>query len=316
MPHATTVDVTGLLQTLDHDLDELARDIRRAEAGNVTGVHRARVASRRLRESLPLVVDVRRGPGRSAARDLRGFTRALGGVREMDVARQVLAEVARRSACPVAVIARVDRVCEARRAERRDQMRKALDDLDARELSDRIRSLIARVDPLDRQPAAAAIFHTQRRTRSREFIRAIRAAGTLYAVEPLHELRIAAKKLRYTLELAPGAPGLDDLPRRLKALQQKLGDVHDLQSVQHIVQEVSAAPDLDRTSTEALRGLDLEIEARCRAMHARVLKLVPDLIARVRVVVRDSAARAATPRRPRPARISSHVVVGRRARSA
>jgi len=315
MPHATTVDVTGLLHAINHDLDTLARDTRRALQGHVEGVHRARVASRRLREAWPLVVDAERGQGKAAARDLRGFTRALGGVREMDVARQVLAAAARRSACLPGVIARVDQACAAAREDRRRAMHEALDDLDVRKLPDRIRAVAARVDPRRRQPAAAAMFDAQLRTRSRDLVRALDAAGTLYAVEPLHEARIAAKRLRYTLELASALHGIEDLPKRLKALQRTLGDIHDLQSVQRVVQEVAAAPGLDRAAAEGLRMLDLEIESRCRAMHARVLKLAPDVRARVQAIVRDAAARAHR-LRPRPVRMSARPVPRRRAASA
>src|SRR5262245_28849831 len=57
----------------------------RVEAGDVDALHRSRVATRRLREALPLV----KGRGRERRRlrrDLRRVTRALGPVRELDVA--------------------------------------------------------------------------------------------------------------------------------------------------------------------------------------------------------------------------------------
>jgi CHAD domain-containing protein len=49
------------------------------------------------------------------------------------------------------------------------------------------------------------------------------------AVEALHDLRIAAKRLRYTLELFQdvfGETGRRNI-ERVKAIQQELGDVHD-----------------------------------------------------------------------------------------
>jgi hypothetical protein len=55
------------------------------------------------------------------------------------------------------------------------------------------------------------------------------AIGTPHAAEALHAVRIAAKKLRYTLEIV--APYLGDggpaVVKRLRAVQEKLGDFHD-----------------------------------------------------------------------------------------
>ena len=47
-------------------------------------MHRARVATRRLREALPVLDGERRGL-RRLRKDLRALTRALGPVRELDV---------------------------------------------------------------------------------------------------------------------------------------------------------------------------------------------------------------------------------------
>ena len=54
-------------------------------AGDAGAVHRARVATRRLREILPMLEAHRRAT-RKLRRDLRAVTRALGPVRELDVA--------------------------------------------------------------------------------------------------------------------------------------------------------------------------------------------------------------------------------------
>ena len=74
-----------------------------AQSGDETSVHQARVASRRLREALPVL-------GTSADahaldrvdRRVRRITRALGPVRELDVALLLLAELEGRGAAPPA----------------------------------------------------------------------------------------------------------------------------------------------------------------------------------------------------------------------
>lgn len=54
--------------------------------------------------------------------------------------------------------------------------------------------------------------------------------------EAAHRARIAAKRLRYVVEPVRGAlPGGDELIRRLKAIQNLLGELHDLQALESVV---------------------------------------------------------------------------------
>src|SRR6187399_2031658 len=74
--------------------DALRAQAGEAHDGKVDGVHQARVASRRLREVVPVLGrgldDVRLKPLRRGLRDL---TRALGPVRELDVALEMVEEL-------------------------------------------------------------------------------------------------------------------------------------------------------------------------------------------------------------------------------
>ena len=65
-------------------LSALSRTLPGARKGDAHAVHQARVATRRLREALPLVVPGK--SGKTLARKVRRVTRALGPVRELDVA--------------------------------------------------------------------------------------------------------------------------------------------------------------------------------------------------------------------------------------
>src|SRR5947207_253069 len=72
---------------LDKQLRILLRQLPRARRGGADDVHRARVATRRLREILPVAAHAADSRGCSRlARDVRRITRALGPVREIDVA--------------------------------------------------------------------------------------------------------------------------------------------------------------------------------------------------------------------------------------
>ena len=101
----------------------------------------------------------------------------------------------------------------------------------------------------------------------------------LYALAPkaldvdrpkkLHDLRIAAKRLRYVLEIARPAlgKGASDGVRTAKALQQLLGDIHDCDEMLPRVQ----------AHAERLRARDVEELRRRAGRNARDLK--PELAA-------------------------------------
>jgi len=62
--------------------------------------------------------------------------------------------------------------------------------------------------------------------RSQEVLDLAEKAQDPAKVKALHDLRIAAKRLRYVLELT-GAGGTESQVKRLKRLQDLLGEIHD-----------------------------------------------------------------------------------------
>ncbi len=70
------------------------------------------------------------------------------------------------------------------------------------------------------------------------------AAGHMYSPEQLHQVRIAAKKLRYAMELAfdAGVKSAAAPVRTVKRAQDTLGRLHDLQVLQAHVAAVQAEP--------------------------------------------------------------------------
>src|SRR5579864_5267900 len=73
-------------------LDAFTRELEDIEAGDVDALHHTRVASRRLRELLPLL-ELDRDVARTLARRLRKATRQLGIVRELDVLMLLIHEL-------------------------------------------------------------------------------------------------------------------------------------------------------------------------------------------------------------------------------
>src|SRR6185436_11687039 len=94
-----------------------------AQAGDEISVHQARVASRRLREALP-VLGARADEHAldRAERRVRRITRALGPVRELDVTLSLLAELEGKGAAPKRGIARVRKAVIEERMKRRRAM--------------------------------------------------------------------------------------------------------------------------------------------------------------------------------------------------
>src|SRR5687767_10967462 len=89
-------------------LSALSRSLPGARKGDVKQLHQARVASRRLREALPVLATGSRG--RKLVRDVRRLTRALGPVRELDVALLTLDELGAEGNVPAAAIAKLRQV--------------------------------------------------------------------------------------------------------------------------------------------------------------------------------------------------------------
>ena len=76
---------------ISQQLNTLSRGLAGARAGDADAIHQSRVATRRLREALPLLM--LGSTGRKVERGVRRLTRALGPLRELDVALITLDEL-------------------------------------------------------------------------------------------------------------------------------------------------------------------------------------------------------------------------------
>jgi CHAD domain-containing protein len=213
-------------------VDALLGQLPAVRDADVEGVHAARVATRRLREALPLFSRSYPDDVKRVKKLVRRAGRRLGRLRELDVMDEELMRRAGRM--PTARQA----VDAARKtlADRRDRARRRMV-----KLLDRIR--LDRRDQLRLQhrgwrhpfggPARGwtAVLWQRIDRRARELNGAIDLAGGVYFPNRLHKVRIAAKKLRYSAELA-GKGGLwpcGDAVADLKRTQEMLGRLHDAQ---------------------------------------------------------------------------------------
>jgi len=243
-------------------------------------VHAARVASRRLRELLP-VLGADAKATRRLGRRLRKVTSRLGSVRELDVLLLMTEELHESGRFAGAALDRVaERISRERsRARRRIGRHSAVEELE------RIAHKLARIaDELDVKEAEATLrgerawqWAVQARVAKRAtlLLTSVRAAGSLYLPDRLHAVRLGVKKLRYALELSAEIDGAGRDPdlRTLKRAQDLLGRMHDLQMLIDRVREVQASVAASDLGT--WRHLDSVIgmlENSCRRLHGRYVR--------------------------------------------
>ena len=116
-------------------LAALTRVLPAAQRGDVRSLHHARVATRRLREALPLLVSGTRA--RKLERVVRRLTRALGPVRELDVALINLDELERDGEVPSAALSRLREAVGEERRRLHAEMRRTVEDIDLDKLTKR-----------------------------------------------------------------------------------------------------------------------------------------------------------------------------------
>lgn len=256
-------------------LGALTRALPAARKGDATSLHQARVATRRLREAFPLVSTGDRQ--RKLDHKVRDLTRALGPVRELDVALQILDELDTSGDVPRSAIVRLRQaVLSERQSLHGDMVRRVarcdLDKLRKRAIAAARKTESKKAPARNPKQITAA---RERAARRAEALRgAIKTAAGLYLPDRLHEVRIAVKKLRYAIELSDVVSRARASARlkTLKKAQDLLGRMHDLEVLiarTRGVQGSSSAPTL-KLSGE----LDLvvrRLEHECRQLHGHYI---------------------------------------------
>jgi CHAD domain-containing protein len=271
-PHVTTVLLTRRARALK-------RHVAEAIKGDGTAVHQARVASRRLREAVPvLTAAVKDSRTDNARRKIRRLTRALGKVRELDVTLALLDDMAQRETFPRLALEEVRGRVVSGREDGRALMLKRLDRIKLDKLDRRLES-VARALESERAEAWREELSSRLLKRSKATAAAIEEAGHMYAPDRLHAVRIAVKKLRYSMELAAEAGQRDALKMLapLKRAQEALGKLHDLQVLQTHVAAVQASPARRTPPDGGLEVIAGALERECRYLHGRYVALIPTL---------------------------------------
>jgi len=248
---------TGLL----HELGE----------GDVRALHRTRVASRRLREILP-VLQLKADVSSRLGRRLKRVTEELGRVRELDVLQRVVGELRDTGRYDAQALRRVGLALGAEQAEARDKLDQRLPMSELERIGRKLEKVGA--DLKGRKPSKGWRWAVEARVtrRAELLVRALDAAGSIYLQERLHDVRIALKKFRYALEISGEASGtkLASDVKTLKKTQDILGRLHDLQVLIDRVRQIQPAVTLpDLTTWRKMDGLVTALENDCRRLHAK-----------------------------------------------
>jgi CHAD domain-containing protein len=258
----------------------LARMLAR-EAGTRSGkdpedLHDMRVATRRMRAAWRVFGD---GYRANRTRRLRGRLRTLAGrlgaVRDLDVL--ISAAEGYRDELPAEAAEAFEPLLASWREQReaaRDELLEELDSNDYRRLVDEYRTFVLTEGAAAVVPASPTVPHRVRDTAASriwaayEQVRAYEPVLRWADIETLHQLRIAGKWLRYTLEFYREALGPDAtaLIPRVVAIQDHLGWLHDA--------EVSAALTRNFLVAEASRLTPAQVDAIAGYLRAREQEMV------------------------------------------
>ena len=255
-------------------LTALSRTLPGARKGDVHSVHQARVATRRIREALPLVAPGR--TGKSLTKSVRRLTRALGAVRELDVALLNLDQLRTSGEVSEAAIARLRQLVMEERQRLGSEMVRRLQQYNLPKLQRKAVEAVRRgpVKGGTRDPGRAAAAMARAARRAVGLRAAMDNAAGIYLPDRLHQVRIAVKKLRYALEIARDLSGSRATARirTLKRVQDLLGRMHDLEMLiarTRAIQSRAGAPNLKLSGD--LDRLVRRLENECRRLHVRYM---------------------------------------------
>jgi CHAD domain-containing protein len=268
--------------------------------GNLNCIHDARVATRRIREVLPLTYEWQ---PRHAIDDLqtrfKRLGRSLGRVRDTDVRIELLRYLESRNPAALPALVEMRQQTERERVRQMRKLVKRIERLGVEGALDRI--------------ANGASWHRARfwvaaagwRNRVRQLVveraetasTAIVHATGVYFPNRSHAARIAIKKLRYAVEIAAQIRNIADerLMTELKRAQDLLGDLHDRQTlIDDLPGTVHAGPALTRSHlvAQAAGAEIMDLHRRFLERRARLLLACEGARKKVQQPSRSTAALA------------------------
>lgn len=208
-----------------------------SSAQDIDHIHRMRVASRRLRAALPLFASC--FSERKVSNWMKAacrVTRSLGAARDLDVQLEALFKFSQESKLSQCVpgLRRLQVRWGQRRQDQQSKILKALDELQKSAVFEKMGAVLLPLT-LGVEPGAPPqhdlydLAHRSIQTNLDEFLSYEIFIRQPERIAELHQMRIAAKRLRYTLEtFAPLFPdGLAGYLSIMRNAQELLGEIHD-----------------------------------------------------------------------------------------
>jgi CHAD domain-containing protein len=288
----------GRYELLRSRLERFTRMLPGVETAETGAVHRMRVASRRLRELLP-ILQLQHGRARKLGRRLRRATRRLGSVREHDVLTQLLDELRDSRRLPDRALKRVADLVRQERDEARGRLSEKDVNAGLKRVARKLEAIADELKDADRGRSGRAwrwAIDARVARRAAALKHAVREAGSMYVPDRIHAVRLALKKLRYGVELALESTGQKETSdvALMRQEQDLLGRLRDRQVLIERVRRVQgslAPPDL--AAWRELDALVTVLENSCRRLHARFVRDRSALLAVCdRLGARASAAAA------------------------
>jgi CHAD domain-containing protein len=227
------------LQALTQEMDGVR------QAQDIECIHRMRVASRRLRSAITLFEEcLPRKKLPDWQKQVRRITRALGAARDTDVQIDLLDQVLRHLKEPSAEDGRryqpgIERL-RLRLRQRREKLQadvnSALDAWEAsqvtEELGQTLRQQLVQARLSQVEAASPRVYQQAYLITSLRLEEMLAYDACVYhpeQIEELHAMRIAAKRLRYTMEVFEPLydNGLKQPLQTVREVQEVLGDIHD-----------------------------------------------------------------------------------------
>jgi CHAD domain-containing protein len=259
-----------LKRPLERRVRALLRHLRPTMEGAVEPLHQCRVATRRLRELLPLCDAELSAPVAARARKrVRQLGGALGAVRELDVALGLVDELERAGRAKPAAASRLRQRVREERERQRERMRTRLKPAYLRKAARDVAEVLKAIGMRDATDAWALVLAGRLSERADRLRDAVAEAGPMYVSERVHEVRIAAKKLRYALELASETEeaNTSEAVVRLKKIQDCLGRLHDIEILQELLHSIDVLAHRDEPWAGELGELDRDLAEECRRLH-------------------------------------------------
>ena len=268
------------------------------ETGAVEAIHKMRVTTRRLQASLDLLA--REMKVRKLKRRLRNWRRKLSSVRNYDVFLELIErEAASRGRTRRQQLELVKTILQEKRLQRAAKVGRFLQAINIDTIAIGLGLSGATVEPAsetmvidEKRVAAYAAERLDQRLAEFQALAAL-SHPTNNPAE-LHQLRIAAKRVRYLLEIVQEM-GFGNASRALtwlRTLQDRIGDWHDLEALEEEIIAVVSAPEfLKHHLAESSQMLNAAAHLQ-KKKEALVSRLFPVRIPRYVEITSHRIARA------------------------